>query len=134
MDIKEVVIDLIEKSEIAGMQKNVAKGMIIRGMDMIAANSAERRLVESFEKGHFSIAMSNENMIMYKIVNSKDDWDIKYPYRTIFKDAKGDWRRVNTVSDTVDNAYLVYLEKKHLGDNSQFSLFAMKMLEIEIPE
>jgi hypothetical protein len=61
---------------------------------------------------------------------SNDEWDIKYPFRSIYLSKKGTWERTNTVSQSFDLAFLVYLQYKHLGLNSQFVDFAMKMLEI----
>jgi len=44
------------------------------------------------------------------------------------------WQRVNTVSPTLDTAFLCYLESKYLDANSRFTDFALKMLEIKIEE
>ena len=42
------------------------------------------------------------------------------------------WQRVNTVSPSLDVAFLCYLESKYLDANSRFTDFALKMLEIKI--
>lgn len=79
--------------------------------------------------------MSNDDVKIYTVrPKEKDDWETKYPYRSIVKNKDGKWTRSCTVSPTLDIAYLVYLENKHLGLNSQFSEFAMKMLGIKIED
>ena len=79
------------------------------------------------------VVLSNDDVKIYTVrPKEKDDWDTKYPYKSIFKNKKGKWERSCIVSPSLDTAYLAYLESKYLGNNSKFTDFAIKMLEIKI--
>jgi len=77
-----------------------------------------------------SIIYSGENVIIYKVIpKDTEHWDTKYPYiYIILKNEK--WSRLTTVSPDFNFCFLYYLEEKHLGLNSQFAQFAMKMLGV----
>ena len=78
------------------------------------------------------VVLSTDEVKVYT-VSGKDEWDIKYPFRSIYAE-KGTWKRSSTVSPTFDIALIVYLQNKYLGLNSQFVEFAMKMLEISLED
>lgn len=129
----EKIIELINSSDLNKMQKNVTIGFINRAGEEQIKKSSDRELIEKLDKGKniTEIILSTDEVKIYK-VTGKDEWDIKYPYRSIFVNKSGEWRRITTVSPTLDTAYLVYLQNKHLQINSQFVDFAIKMLEIKL--
>lgn len=128
------VLKLIDDSEFGQIQKNVMKGFIQRADDMYEEMSQFKKVVEEHEKRSFRPVTYTEDFIIYEIINSKEEWDVKYPFRLLFRNKTGNWEKIHTVCDTVDNAMLAYLGRKYTGLNSQFSEFAMKMLGIEIPK
>lgn len=142
METKSLVLDLVDKSEsINQIRKNIIKGELTRAFENVDLKYNDRLLIESVSfksiRGEsFDVLVSTDEVKIFKIKLTNDDWDIKYPFRLIvFKD--GYWQRVSTVCDTLDSAFLIYLQFKHLGENStgsSFSYFAMKMLGMEIPD
>lgn len=145
METKSLVLDLVDKSEsINQIRKNIIKGELTRAFENVDLKDNDRLLIESvtFKVGRvedFDVLVSTDEVKIFKIKNTnkkQDDWDVKYPFRLIvFKD--GNWQRVSTVCDKLDSALLLYLQFKHLGENStgsSFSYFAMKMLGMEIPD
>lgn len=128
---KEIIKELVNKSEYSQLQKNVMNDFIDIAKDQQERKLEDRQLIEqvSNEKKLSEIILSTDEVKIYT-VSGKDEWDIKYPFRSIYLSKKGTWERTNTVSPTFDLAFLVYLQYKHLGLNSQFVDFAMKMLEI----
>lgn len=128
----EKIKDFISKTDLSQIQKNVMCGFIDRAKDKQEFERENRRLIEQVSLSHnvSEVILSTDEVKIYT-VRGKDDWDIKYPFRSIFiKDGK--WQRSNTVSPSLDVAFLVYLEGKYLGYNSRFNDFAIKMLEIKI--
>lgn len=125
--------ELINNSEIPTIQKNRLNGFIDRAKAEQEREHQDRELIEKVanEKKLSEVVLSTDEVKIYK-VSGNDEWDIKYPFRSIYLGIKGTWERTNTVSPTFDLAYLVYLQYKHLGLNSQFVDFAVKMLDIEI--
>lgn len=125
--IKEV----INNSELSQLQKNVMKGFIERAKEEQEMKREDRQLIEQVanEKKLSEVILSTDEVKIYT-VSGKDEWDIKYPFRSIYLSKKGTWERTNTISPTLDWAFLVYLQYKYLGLNSQFVDFAVKMLEI----
>ncbi len=121
---------LIEDSDMNQMQKNVSKGFIFRAKENEDKRAEVRDLIEkTYSKCTVEdIPLITDELIVFKIIGRKgDDWDTKYPYRSIFfQDNK--WNRVHTVCTSVDEAFLTYLGEKYLGSNSEFTDFAMKML------
>lgn len=133
----EKLKELITNSDSNQLQKNVMIGFITRAEESEDKNSEDRQLVIDIanEKRLSKIVLSNDEVKIYTVnPKGKDDWETKYPYRSIFKNKKGQWERTCTVSPSFDLAYLTYLEKKYLGLNSQFTDFAIKMLEIKIED
>lgn len=133
MDLSKIK-DAINSIDCNQMQKNVMKGFIDRASEDHNERIKDRTLIEDVarEKKLLEVIVSNDDVKIYT-VSGKEEWDVKYPYRSIFKDHKsGKWLTSNTVSPNLEVAYLVYLEKKYLGFNSQFVPFAAKMLEITI--
>lgn len=118
-------------SELSKPQKYIMNGFI----DIIEKEQERKRediqLIEQVanEKEVSEVILSTNEVKIYT-VNGRDEWDIKYPFRSIYVDKKGTWERSSTVSSNFDLAYLAYLQYKHLGLNSQFVHFAIKMLEI----
>ena len=127
--------EFVSNSELPQMQKNVMIGFINRAEQKQNEISEDKNLIEKVanEKKLSEIILSTDEVKIYTVYG-KEDWDVKYPYRSIYKNSEGNWRRCDTVSPNLDLAYLVYLEKKHLGLNSQFVQFATKMLEIKIDD
>lgn len=123
--------ELINNSEIPTIQKNSLNGFIDRAKEQQEEKRQDRELIEkvAYEKKLSEVVLSTDEVKIYT-VSGKDEWDIKYPFRSIYLSKKGTWERTNTVSPTFDLAFLVYLQHKYLGLNSQFTDFAMKMLEI----
>lgn len=129
----EKIKELVDSSELPQLQKNVMKGFITRASEERDEECKNKKLIKEVAKErHLSkIILSTDEVKIYT-VTTYDEWSSKYPFRSIyFKD--GRWRRNSTVTPTLDTAFLSYLEKKHLGSNSQFADFAIKMLSIEIP-
>ncbi len=125
---------LIDDSDLNQIQKNINKGFILRAEDAENKKQEDRDLIETvYGKRAEDVVLSTEDVKIFKIRETKDEWDIKYPYRAIyFKDGK--WLRTNTVSPTLEVMFLVYLENKYIGVNSQFTDFAMRMLEIKFED
>ena len=127
--------ELVNNSELSQLQKNLMLGFIANAMEAKNKNSIDRKLIE--EKAGINniseVLLSNDDVKIYK-VTGKEEWEVKYPYRSIYCDKKGVWRSTNMVSPSFDVAFIVYLEAKYLDSNSKFSDFALKMLEIKIEE
>ncbi len=133
----ETIIELIEKSDLNKLQKNIQKGNYLRGKELIDNEHAKREIVIFGDRffPSFDIVVSMEDVIIYKLLNPKDKWDIEFPYRIIFRGEKESiWTRVSTVCASIDEAMLTYLEHKHLDGNSRFANFACKMLAIKMKE
>lgn len=129
--------DLVETSDMVQFQKNMTIGLLSRIEEQETKKIEDRLLIEKVanEKKTFKILYSSDEVKIYSILHGKDDWDVKYPVRSIFLNSKkGIWERVCTVSPSFDTAFLNYLENKYLGSNSRFTDFALKMLEIKIEE
>lgn len=128
----EKLKDLVNGSEMARFEKTIMLGHIERWLQDDLNKEEDRSLVQQVtnEKCLSEILISTDHVKIYT-VSGKDEWSIKYPYRSIFLNQQGIWQRSTTVSPSLDSAYLVYLEKKHLGQNSQFADFACKMLDIK---
>lgn len=128
--------ELINDSDMNQMQKNISLGFISRAEERENKRAEARDLIEKvYSKCTVEdIPVITDEVIIFKIVGKKEDeWDTRYPYRSIyFKDGK--WNRVHVISPSLDVAFLVYLGEKYQGSNSQFSDFALKMLEIKIEE
>lgn len=126
--------DLINGSDMNQLQKNSSLGFVSRAKETEEQRGNVRQLVEETanEKKLNGIVLSTDEVIIYTVFG-KDGWDIKYPFRSIYFDGKK-WQRLNTVSPTLDTAFLCYLESKYLDANSRFTNFALKMLEIKIEE
>ena len=125
--------DLVEDSIRSGYdeQNKAQEELIDRAKEEQERKREDRQLIEQVanEKKLSEVILSTDEVKIYT-VSGKDEWDIKYPFRSIYLTKTGIWARINTVSPTFDLAFLVYLQYKHLGLNSQFVDFAMKMLEI----
>lgn len=123
--------DVSGQSELPQLQKNAMNGLIDRAKAEQERKREDRRLIEQVanEKKLSEIILSTDEVKIYTVIG-KGEWDVKYPFRSIYLGRKGTWENTNTVSPTLDSAFLVYLQYKHLGSNSQFVDFAMKMLEI----
>jgi hypothetical protein len=133
----EKLKELINNSELNQLQQNVMVGFIDRANELEQLRREDRKLIEEAGGVNYldEVILSNDDVKIYTVrPKEKDDWETKYPYRSIVKNKDGKWTRSCTVSPTLDIAYLVYLENKHLGLNSQFSEFAMKMLGIKIED
>lgn len=125
--IKELILNSTENQ----IQKNFMVGFISIAEEAQRIKNEDRQLIERVanEKNLSEVILSTDEVKIYT-VRGKEEWDIKYPFRIIYLHENNTWKRGTTVSPSIELAFLVYLEKKHLGDNSQFVDFAMKMLEI----
>lgn len=133
----EKLKELITNSDSSQAHKNIMIGFIDKAKENESLRREDRKLIEEVGsvKHLDEVILSNDDVKIYTVrPKGVEDWDTKYPYRSISKDKEGKWRRNATVSPTLDLAYLVYLENKYLGLNSQFSDFAIKMLGIKIEE
>lgn len=127
------ILELIDNSDLNQLQKNVSKAFIMRAEEDNKIIEEDRLLIEQVanEKRLSQIILSTDEVKIYTVYG-KDEWDIKYPFRSIYLDKDKVWRKLSTVSPTLDIAFLVYLERKYLSENSRFTDFALKMLEIEV--
>jgi hypothetical protein len=123
--------EFVNNSELSQLQKNAMNAFIDRAKDEQKRKREDRQLVEKVanEKKLSEVILSTDEVKIYT-VTGKDGWDVKYPFRSIYLKKNGTWERTNIVSPSFDIAFLIYLQFKHLGYNSQFVNFAMKMLEI----
>lgn len=114
------------------MTKNVMLGFIARCAERDEQRQYDRQLInEVTRENKLDEVILSANDVKIYTVSGNDEWDIKYPYRSIYLNTKDNkWHACHTVSPTLDMAYLVYLQNKHLGANSQFVDFAIKMLEM----
>lgn len=128
----EALKELVNATEWRQLQKNVMNGFIDRAKGEQDRKHEDRQLIEQVtdEKNLSEVVLSTDEVKIYT-VRGKGEWDVKYPYRSIYAGKDGTWVRCNMVSPTLDVAYLVYLENKHLGANSNFTHFASKMLGIQ---
>jgi hypothetical protein len=132
--IENKITELIDNSELPRFQKLIAKGFIQRNLEAEQKASETLALIKEVgkEKNINEVLLSSDEVKIYS-VSGKGEWEIKYPIRSIYK--KDDkWVRNSVVSPDFDTAYLSYLQHKHLGANSDFSFFAMKMLGIELED
>lgn len=134
----EKIEKLINESDsLKKMEKNVLLGFVLRSKERADKDTEDRELIEKVarEKRSFEIVISTEDIKIYKVAPSKDEWDAKFPFRSIFVKPKSViWERCDTVAPTLDLALLNCLGKKHGSSNSQFADFAAKMLDIIIEE
>ena len=123
----EKIKEFVNNSELSQLQKNVMNGFIDRAKEEQERKREDRQLIEQVanEKKLSEVILSTDEVKIYT-VSGKDEWDTKYPFRSIYLTKTGIWARTNTVSPSFDLAFLVYLQYKHLGLNSQFVDFAMK--------
>lgn len=134
MNTKKILEIVEESDKLSQIEKVITKNFLSRVELEENQNNKEKELVKTIglDKNVSEIILSTNEVIIYT-VKGIAEWEVKYPYRSIyFKDGK--WKRNGTVSPSFDVAYLSYLEKKHLGENNQFTDFALKMLEIKIEE
>lgn len=133
----EFLVEAINNSDKNRMQKNILLGFVQRSTEHAKKYNEDmdicQELERSFNKVSEIVVSTPEVKIWLVCSKESDDWSTKYPYRAaFFKDDK--WTKCSTVCQSLDTAMLIYLEKKHNGDNSQFCTFAMKMLGIKTEE
>jgi hypothetical protein len=135
MTTEEQLKELVNESEFPQLQKELMNGFIDRAKAAQEKMREDRQLIKevAYEKKLSEVVLSTDEVKIYT-VSGTDEWDVKYPFRSIYLTKNNAWRKSNTVSPNLDLAFLVYLQYKHLGLNSQFTDFAMKMLEIKIEE
>lgn len=122
---------VLSESSLSLFQKRLLNGFVERAELAEAAKVQDLELIQEISGSYPSveIIVSAPDVKIFKISDSSEKWDIEYPYRVISK-KRDQWERVVSVSPTLEQAMLVYLENKHLGDNNNFVGFAMKMLDI----
>jgi hypothetical protein len=131
--ITEKIKELVNNSEFPQLQKNVMNGFIDRAKKAKEKEQEDRDLIEKTGVRKLAEVILSTDEVKIYTVNGKDEWDLKYPYRSIYLTSKGTWARSCAVSPTLDVAFLIYLQHKHLGLNSQFADFSIKMLGIKLP-
>lgn len=133
MTTPEIIKQVIEESNHTSLAKTLANKYIDGLEEMLSTRSLNRELVETVarEKHLLDILYASDEVIFYTVYGN-DEWSIKYPVRSIYKNNKGNWERCATVAPTMDTAYLVYLENKQ--DARGFADFALKMLDIKLED
>jgi len=122
--------DLIESSEYPAFIKKRANNWLDNAEKLtndlhdliLILEQLTRRKVEE-------IIIKCDEFIIFSI-RDKNEFDKEYPYRVVYKKSNK-WVNSSFVSESVDIALLTYLSQKYLGGNSQFALFASRMLGIE---
>ena len=119
-----------ESSQLSQIQKNIARGFLNVADNERNIRRKDIELIQKIanEKIIADIILSTNEVKIYTTAG-KDEWSIKYPFRIIYF-KNNSWLNINEVSQSLDLAYLIYLQHKHIGLNSQFADFAAKMLEI----
>lgn len=134
----EKLIELVDGSDMNQLQKNVTKGFITRAKEAEDKRNRTRDLIEEvYGKDRIDeVLLTTDELIVFSISGRKNDpFDNKFPIRGVsFNQKKNRWERINTACSTLDEMFLTFLEKKYLGDNEQFTHYAMKMLEMPITE
>lgn len=135
MTTQEILIDLIDRSELSTIRKHQTKALVQFAYEERDQNQTDRKFVEetASEKHVSDIVFKSDSIIIYTVYGN-DDWSVKYPFRSIYLDKKQQWRRCGTVSHSLESAFLIAIGERQLGSNSQFHGFAAKMLELETPE
>lgn len=130
------IIKAIEESSMIQFQKTVTTAFVKRAKDNSENRENDFKLIQEVARENYisEILYSTDEVKIYRVINSRDEWATKYPVRSIFLNKNGKWERIATVSPNFDVAFLNYLEHKYLGSNSHFTDFAIKMLEIKIEE
>ena len=133
MTTPEIIKQLIEESNHTSLFKTIANKYIDGTEDLLSIKRKNRELIETVarEKHLLDILYASDEVIFYTVYGS-DEWSIKYPVRSIYKNDKGNWERCATVAPTMDTAYLVYLENKQNAIG--FADFALKMLDIKLED
>lgn len=133
MTTPENIKQLIEESDSNALFKKVANRYIDGAENIFSIERKNRELVETVarEKQILDILYASDEVIFYTVYGN-DEWSVKYPVRSIYKNNKDNWERCATVSPTMDTAYLVYLENKQNAIG--FADFALKMLDIKLED
>lgn len=133
---RQDVTTILSNSNIRDFDKNIINRFIsnlecdiFKLQEKFKLADNDKQLIEEVTKMKMDIdiILSTEDVVIYKVA-SKKDWYLQYPYRAIYRNKEGNWVQIKTVMQNLDIAYLNYLEHKHLGLNSQFAEFAIKML------
>ena len=95
----EKIKELVNNSELPQLQKNVMNGFIDRAKDEQKRKREDRQLIEQVanEKKLSEVVLSTDEVKIYT-VSGKDEWDIKYPFRSIYVGKKGTWERSQSSS------------------------------------
>lgn len=133
MTTPENIKQLIEESDGNALFKKLANGYIDGAENIFSIERKNRELVETVarEKHLLDILYASDEVIFYTVYGN-DEWSVKYPVRSIYKNNKDNWERCATVAPTMDAAYLVYLEDKQKARG--FADFALKMLDIKLED
>lgn len=133
MTTPENIKQLIEESDSNALFKKVANRYIDGAENIFSIERKNRELVETVarEKQILDILYASDEVIFYTVYGN-DEWSVKYPVRSIYKNNKDNWERCATVAPTMDTAYLVYLEDKQKARG--FADFALKMLDIKLED
>ena len=133
MTTPEIIKQVIEESNHTSLAKTLANKYIDSTEYVLSFERKNRELVETVatEKHLLNILYTSDEVIFYTVYGN-DEWSIKYPVRSIYKNDKGNWERCATVAPTMDTAYLVYLEDKQKARG--FADFALKMLDIKLED
>jgi hypothetical protein len=128
MKTTEKLIELVKNSDLPQVHKSVTIGFLARATDLINERREDIKLIEDITKENVEDVVFSHGDVKIYTIRSKHEWDIKYPYRVIFLTKEFAWSRIHQAKSNFETAFLVYLEHKYTGLNSQFSHFAIRML------
>ena len=84
----EKLKELITNSDSNQVHKNIMIGFIDRATENDSLRREDRKLIEEVGsvKNLDEVVLSNDDVKIYTVrPKEKDDWDTKYPYKSIFK-------------------------------------------------
>lgn len=117
-------------TDISDMEKHVFTGFVERA-NRESKIAADKELIKSvgLDNNLNEILLSTDYVKIYTVTGN-DKFDGDYPYRLIYKNKQDNsaWRRCPEALDTLDRAMLVYLQYRHIGENSDFINLTTKIL------
>lgn len=128
--IKDIILNTQELTQI---EKNVAIRNI-NDYNLKKTKEAEDLILidlfkDSPKNQIKNILVSTDNLKIYDVM--RPECYKKAPFiKCIYKNKANKWVKIDYAFPNIDYVYIFYLEHKYLGNNSQFSIFALKMLGI----
>lgn len=131
MELQEIK-DLVNLTEKTPFHKNQLVFKIKKSFEIFDEYYDKVKLIREIENSANvdSILVSSDDCIIYKIKidGTCDKWDIKYPFRCILKVENDKWITSNCYYVSLEDAMLGFLQTKYLRSESDFTLFAKRML------